>query len=132
MAIARIVETPDDASISGVVRLRMREFAGKTDLANKGRNTDDRKALLRGLPCVQEIDGDRCVLFRGQDLINYLKRTKSEELKGTNLWFAVKEMGVEHRKIRAGDSIVNVWSIPVSVVTTDWQEAVAPVFTTEI
>lgn len=126
MAEARVVETPDDASINGIIRDRLREFAAKTDLLNVGEDTKDRESLLRGMPVVQKMDGERCVLFRGQDFVNYLKRTKSEELKGVNLWFAVQDLGVQHKKIRIGlKDTCNVWYLPVRVVVMDL--AVEPV-----
>jgi hypothetical protein len=117
MKTTRIVTTPDDASLAGVVRDRLREFANKTDLiGDHGKDKDSRKALLRGMPVIQVVEGERSVMFRPQDFINYLKRTKSEELKGVNLWFAVKDMGVGYSKVRAGDSNINVWHIPVKDV----------------
>ena len=119
MASVRIVETPDDASIAGVIRARLREFASKTDFTNRGENTEDRKALMRALPVVQKIDGDRCVVFRAQDFVQYLKRTKSEELKGVNLWFAVKDIGIQHTRMRIGDHNINVWYAPVKEVLQD-------------
>lgn len=135
MKEARIVETPDDASISGVIRNRLREFAAKTDLTNKGEDTNDRRALLRGLPVVQRtaIDGidDRYVLFRLEDFVNYLKRTKSEELKGVNLYMAIKEL-VVHTKMRAGDQNIRVWGIQVSKVTEHLQRPGTKEFHSEI
>lgn len=121
MQEARIIETPDDASVNGIIRDRLREFAAKADLANHGEVPEDRKALLRGMPIVQKMDGERCVLFRGQDFVNYLKRVKAEELKGINLWMAVQNLGVVHRKIRIGvkDSC-NVWYLPVQTVIQDF------------
>lgn len=121
MATARIIEAPDDASVSGIMRDRLREFAAKADLANPGHEKDDRKALLRGLPVVQSLNGERSVYFRSQDFINYLKRTKSEELKGIDLWFAAKEMGVSHTRLRIpnaakGEDNINVWYVPVKEV----------------
>jgi hypothetical protein len=116
MKEARIIETPDDASMNGVIRDRLREFASKTDLLSTGDDRESRKNLLRGLPVVQKVDGDRCVMFRAQDFVNYLKRTKSEELKGVNLWFAVKDIGVEHKRVRAGEENINIWYIPVKQV----------------
>lgn len=132
MQEARIVEAPDDASVNGIIRDRLREFAAKTDLHNRGEDPKDRDGLLRGLPVVQKIDGERCVLFRGQDFVNYLKRTKSEELKGANLFFAVKELGVSHRKVRVGaKESCNVWYLPVRAVVIDL--ALEPVkFKTEL
>lgn len=120
MKEARIVETPDDASTSGVIRERLKEFASKTDLTNPGQDTEDRKALLRGLPVVAVVDGERCVVFRGQDFINYLKRTKSEELKGISLWMAVKQMGVTPWKCRPGSGAsinpIEVWTFPIKLL----------------
>lgn len=120
MATARIVETPDDASVSGLVRERLREFAAKTDLLDRGEDKTTRKALLRGLPVVQVVEGDRCVVFRSQDFVNYLKRTRSEELKGVNLWFAVKGLGVFNARMRipgSKDNLnINVWCLPVKEV----------------
>jgi len=132
MAEARIVEAPDDASITGLIRERLREFASKTDLTRRGENIEDRKALIRGLPVVQFLDGERMVVFRGQDFVNYLKRTKSEELKGINLWFAVKKLGVQHNKMRAGDHNINVWYIPVSEIMKDKAEVESPEFKTDL
>lgn len=135
MKEARIVETPDDASVSGVIRSRLREFCSKTDLANRGESTDDRRALLRGLPVVQRIsvDGtaDRYVLFRGEDFVNYLKRTKSEELKGVNLWMAIKEI-TTHTKVRAGDQNINVWTVPVAEVVDHLTRPSKAEFTSEL
>ena len=120
MQSARIIETPDDVSINGAMRDRLREFAAKTDLFNKGEDKSDRTALLRGMPVVQVVDGERCVVFRQQDFVSFLKRTKTEELKGVNLWFAVKELGVGHSRIRVGEkSNINIWHIPVKVVLKD-------------
>lgn len=121
MESARIVETPDDASVNGVIRDRLREFCSKADLISRGENNEDRKTLLRGMPVVQVMDGERCVMFRGQDFVQYLKRTRSEELRGPNLWFAVQDMGVLHRKVRIGGTkdSCNVWYLPVKTVVQE-------------
>ena len=132
MKEARIYQTPDDASTAGVIRQKLKEFASKTDLANRGEDTGDRKALTRGMPCVQVYDGDRCVMFRAQDFVNFLKRTKSEELKGMNLWFAVRDMGCLHTKLRAGAHNINVWVIPVATVMADEPEPEAAHFKSDL
>lgn len=128
MKDCRIVETPDDASIPGLIREKVKEFASKTDLTNRGQDKDDRKGLLRGLPVVQVVDGERCVVFRSQDFVSYLKRTKSEELKGINLWMAAKELGVKHTRFRVPgpkghEENINVWHIPVKLVMGTGVEA---------
>ena len=132
MLSARVIDTPDDASVNGVVRDRLREFASKTDLDSRGEEIEDRKALLRGLPAVQVLDGDRSVCFRAKDFINYLKRTKSEELKGVNLWLAVRDMGVRHTKFRAGEHNINVWHIPVTEIIKGREAAIAAEFKSDL
>lgn len=128
METVRIVDTPDDASVSGIIRMRLREFSAKCDLSSRGEDPAERMALLRGQPVVVKVDGARCVTFRAQDFVNYLKRTKSEELKGVNLWFAVRELGVIHQKIRVGKSIINVWYMPVQEVIAEEGEPDTPKF----
>lgn len=132
MKEARIVKTPDDASIAGVIRERLREFASKTDLLSRGQDKEERKALLRGLPVIQMMNGSqRSVVFRAQDFVNYLKRTKSEELKGVALWLAIKDLGVEHARIRVGSTDnINVWFLPVDVIQQD--KAEKPKYETEL
>jgi TOTE conflict system primase-like protein len=133
MANARIVEAPDDASVAGTIRERLREFASKADLTSKGEDTDERRALLRGLPCVQVMDGERMVVWRAQDFVNYLKRTKSEELKGVNLWFAIKDLGVGATKIRVGErDSARVWYVPVKEVVGDAGKVEAPKFKSKL
>ncbi len=134
-AKARLVETPDDASIAGIIRERLREFAGKTDLHNKGLDKEDRKGLVRGLPVVQVVDGERCVVFRMPDFVNYLKRTRSEEMKGTDLWFAIKDLGVRNMRMRipgakSGEDNINVYHLPVKAVMQP--DATAPEFRSEL
>lgn len=122
MQNVRLIETPDDASVNGIIRDRLREFCAKADLLSRGEVVEDRKAIVRGMPVVQVLDGERCVVFRGQDFVAYLKRTKSEELKGVNLWFAVQDMGVLHKKLRMGgrgSEQVNVWYVPVRTVVME-------------
>jgi hypothetical protein len=131
MQEARIIDVPDEASVAGVMRDRLREFAAKSDLLSKGEDKTERKILLRGLPVVQVMDGERSVCFRAQDFVNYLKRTKSEELKGVNLYFAIKELGMQHTKFRAGDENINIWYLPVSQVLNGLT-AEPPAFKSEI
>lgn len=117
MADVKRVEAPDDASTTGIIRARLKEFISKADLENNGKDKEERERVIRGLPVVQSmgingIDG-RSVLFRGMDFVQYLKRTKSEELKGSALWMALKAVGVDHHRLRVGKRIINVWGLIV-------------------
>lgn len=118
MENVRKVEVPDDASPSGQVRERLWEFLMKADLSSDGHNTEERKAILRGIPVVQMHDGERKIFFRGHDFIQYLKRTKSEELRGVSMWYAVKLAGGEHTKFRIGGITSHVWCLPVTKIET--------------
>ena len=130
MENVRKVEAPEDASPGGVVRDKLRDFVGKLDLSIKGLDTDARKSLLRGMPVIQMYEGQRMVMFRGSDFMQYLKRTRSEDLKGINLWLAVRAMGASHHKLRVGERTINVWSVPAEVFEGGSIEA--PSFSSEL
>jgi len=121
MMEARVMTAPEDASVSGLVRARLREFAAKAVDMRDEKRMEDRQALLRGLPVIGTRDGVRVVIFRAQDFVQYLKRMKSEELRGVNLWFAVRELGIEDMKMRvsSGKPPIHVWYLPVHEVEMD-------------
>lgn len=114
MPSATTEDAPPDASIPGVIWSRLKEFIKKADTRKDGTNPEDKKILLTGSPTVHRTkEGDKLIIFRAADFVQYLKRTKSEELKGPNLWFALKNFGgVDHTKIRIGKQTLNVWCVP--------------------
>lgn len=109
------IEAPDNASVEGVIRERLAEFIDRADFNSNGKDPDDKSLILRGLPVIQEEGqaGQRIVMFRGTDFISYLKRTRSEELKGNSLWLALRKMGIKHKRSRIEGKVTNVWYIPV-------------------
>jgi len=109
------IEVPDNASVDGVIRERLIEFIDRADFNSAGKDPSDKDLILRGLPVIQqtEVEGKRVVMFRGGDFISYLKRTRSEELKGTALWMAIRKMGVVHKRTRLKGKVMNVWALPV-------------------
>lgn len=113
MSEARTVDVPDDASTGGTVRARLKEFIRRADLDADGKDTKNRSWVMAGVPVVQEIAGDRVVIFRGNDFVEYLKKNRAEDLKGANLWMALRELGVSHRRVRIDGTIVQTWCIPV-------------------
>lgn len=114
MAVVEVIETPEDASIAGVLKVRLQEFLDKADFTVDGTDISERQLILRGLPVVQSIEGERIVAFKGPHFINYLKRTKSEELKGTDMWSALRSMGVGHKRMRIGTrGVNNVWYVKI-------------------
>lgn len=116
METATELEAPEEASTSGFIGSRLQEFFQRTDLSSDGTDKNDREVLFLGSPVVQvnENTGERCVYFRGADFIDYLKKNRSEELKGPNLWMALRSVGVEHARLRIGNRVLNVWYTPLS------------------
>ncbi len=114
MGEARVIEAPEEASTYGFIKSRLFEFFRKTDLASPGDRIGDRDSLELGVPVVQLKDDVRVVYFRGGDFIDYLKKNRSEELKGSNLWVALKKVGVQHDKLRVRDRVIAVWYVPLS------------------
>jgi len=113
MEKADLIEAPEEASTSGLIRGKLQEFVRRADLTSDGEDLRAREDLLHGAPVVQVKDDERVVMFRAVDFVDFLKKSKSEELKGTNLWMALRQAGVEHSRIRAGGSIIAVWSVPL-------------------
>jgi hypothetical protein len=115
MAECQIEEAPEDASVGGIIAAKLREFINRVDLSDREPDPSDRNGLLMGMPVLTQVDGYRAVLFRGSDFVAYLKRTRSEELKGPNLWFVLKnDLNLKDVRVRAGKSITRAWVIPVS------------------
>lgn len=111
MIVAESVDAPQDASNYGVVLTRLREFLQKADLTSTGEDITKRNAILRGSPVLQLKDGERTIFFRGTDFKEYLKKTRSDELKGVDLWMHLKDHGVEHGKLRIGKNLHHVWMV---------------------
>ncbi len=126
----RVVQAPEDASAEGAMKIQLIEFIRKIDLNDPGTDIKKRSDLYRGIPVVQESDTGRHVYFRGQDFVSFLKRQKCEDLKGPNLWFALKKVGVKHGRFRADDKTPAVWSIKIS--DEHKLELFTPDFTPEI
>jgi len=110
------MEAPPEASVTGFVRSKLAGFFQRTDLSSDGSDPRDREGLLLGAPVVQlnQTTGQRCVYFRGADFIDYLKKNRSEELKGPNLWMALRNTGVGHCRMRVGLNVIPVWYTPLA------------------
>lgn len=109
IAGCRVCTAPEDASTDGIVKSQLIEFMRKADLEDPGTDLDRRKELFRGLPVVQLMPEGRRVLFRGQDFVSFLKRNKTEELRGVKLWFTLKKIGVRHARFRCDGKTPTLW-----------------------
>lgn len=112
----RVIEVPKEASASGIIAAKFAEFVQKADLSSDGTNPEDRKALIRNIPIVQVLDGQRCIVFKGTAFSEFLKRNKAEVLHGMDLWLALRrDCGADHDKMRVpGGKVINVWYAPLT------------------
>lgn len=117
MQSAMVVEAPEEASTAGLIHSQLEAFIQKADLKSKGDNKEDRQGLFNGVPVVQldpSDDTKRNVYFRGQDFVQHLKKVRFEELKGANLWMAIRDMGVMHGSLKVNKSSVKVWYVQLT------------------
>lgn len=103
------VEVSDETSTPGYMRVRLLEWLRRS---SDGDTDKGRQALLRGVPVITTLNNENVVAFRYQDFVDYLKRTRSEELKGVNLWMALQKAGIKSGRMRVGVQVVNVWTMP--------------------
>ncbi len=111
MLALKLELAPDDASPGGLVRERLREFLAKAyDNDNKEKAM---QYLLHGQPVkTVDDDGKDCVVFKGSAFVEYLKRTKSMDMRGSDLWQALREAGVQYCRLRVGGKPTNLWRAP--------------------
>jgi hypothetical protein len=114
MEHVRIEEAPTDASMYGDLISAIADFVQVADRSQNGR-----KDLFRGLP-VKEVDyknpqtgeATPVIFFRSNDFIGHLKRRKSPvNITGSALWMAMRKVGCQHTKIKAGENAVQVWYV---------------------
>lgn len=106
MAEAEVIEAPDEASAPGQVRQALREFIEKAHMLD---NAAERENLMRGMPVIEEDGGKTIAIFTGTSFQKYLKDQRKEEVRGANLWMALRRMKVEHKRIRVAGGLISVW-----------------------
>lgn len=81
-----------------------------------GKDTKLRQQLLTGYPVIifNELLNQKCVYFRGSDFQEFLKKNRSDELKGPDLWMALRKNGVQHGRIWVNNKLVTVWFLPIT------------------
>lgn len=111
-----VVDVPKEASASGQAVARLSEYLAKADsrLVDGYDENKERAKLTRGMPCIQFFDGVKYGAFRMTDFVKHLKNTRSEDLKGANLYFALREhLAVETKRIRVSGKPMTVWAVPM-------------------
>ena len=119
MQDCRIIEAPDDASVAGVVRSHLEVFMSRANKDVDPDDTNERQKLTLGNPIYQTIKGRLCICFTGTAFVGYLKKSRAEEAKGSNLWMILRKAGIDHTKLRHENSSINVWYTPVKNKTQE-------------
>lgn len=100
-------EAPEDASESGMIRIRLVEFLKK---ARDAEGEDNTNFLAHGHPVVATEPDGKFVYFKGTSFVDYLRRTKSSTMRGPDLWAALRKSGVEYVRTRKfGAKGSHVW-----------------------
>lgn len=127
-----VIAPPPDADVAGMTYVRLQDFIkSKADYyVRKGHeiNDVDRGGLLLGKPVVFESDGIRYAYVISSAFRDHLKRNRSEDLKGTALWHAMKDRGVEDTRIKVGGSVHRVWVVQIAEPERETEEPNAPDF----
>ena len=105
-------DAPDEASVSGIIRSKLHEFILRSGYERMEKHEEsDGMDLYRGMPIVRAFNHRKVIMFRGVDFVDYLKKIRFEELKGTALWLALKAIGVNHGRTRMKGHVTNVWYV---------------------
>lgn len=114
-----LIEVPDDASRNGLIRSLLLEYIKQANLKDSGKDIEKRKLLTSGHPVVQEMNQNitnekkRYVLFKGVDFRKAIQSKRLGNLVGTDVWMAIKDMGVRSFTVRDKDKVIKVWGVPL-------------------
>jgi hypothetical protein len=98
-----IIEAPADASVGGMIMIKVLEFAA---LCERSRKMED---ILKGIPYRE---GD-VVLFRSIDLQKYLQSARFS-VENQILYQLMMAEGAGYREITIKGQKVMVWSLPIA------------------
>lgn len=130
---ARVETSPDDASEAGEILHRLRDFLRKAvEEAPAGpKREGSRRALLRGLPLLVDIDGTKKVVFRGPDFVDFMRRSRAGVPK-MGFWPVVRDAGGEMVSLRVGAVVTKVWAVPAEEFYQPEDELELPDFGPEL
>lgn len=108
------IDAPDDASPNAMIQASLDEFLAKVWRRGSDNKIQigERYSLLMGRTVV-EVDKKNTngyvVYFRGSDFIAHLKKKRTEEFKGAQLWNILRNIGCEYESLRIGRTVRDVW-----------------------
>jgi hypothetical protein len=95
------------------------EYIKQANLEDSGKDVEKRKLLTSGHPVVQQMNENttgekkRYVLFKGVDFRRAIQSKRLGNLVGTDIWIAIKDMGVRSFTVRDKDRVLKVWGVPL-------------------
>jgi len=119
MEKATVIEAPETASTSGIIKAKLNTFIQKADFNSDGHDIKERQALLHGAPVVQyrkeDNINDRVVYFQGEAFDEYLRKSRCADIKGAALWMILSNAGVRHTKLYITNSkSINIWYVLIT------------------
>jgi len=118
------IDAPEDVGPKAVVGGMLEEFTRVCErLDENGQpkfgNIED---ILRGIPVLIENEEKvPTVAFRSTDFIAFLKRKRSEEAKGADLWVILRGLGCGYSKTRVGKKVIRLWHKPANLGHTEFR-----------
>lgn len=119
------IDAPEDVGPKAVVGGMLEEFTRVCERMDE--NTGQPKYgniedVLRGIPVLVENDEKQpTVVFRSTDFIAFLKRKRSEEAKGADLWVILRGLGCGYSKSRVGKKVIRLWQKPANLAHTEFK-----------
>jgi hypothetical protein len=119
------IDAPEDVGPKAVVGGMLDEFTRiceRVDEATGGPKYGNIEDVLRGIPVLVESEEKApTVVFRSTDFIAFLKRKRSEEAKGADLWVILRGLGCGYSKSRVGKKVIRLWHKPANMVVPEFQ-----------
>lgn len=110
MENAQIIDAPIEATQSGALAARLEEYISDAYPAD----TQEKAvaSLGSGYPVHIKVDGQMVTGFKGIDFVEWLKRRRCDDLKGSDLWLVLRGIGVKHGCVINGNGdIIDLWYV---------------------
>ena len=112
---AEEVDVPEEVSREGMLREKFKQFIYRTDMSVDGKDKENRLNLLSGIPVYMKEKANHLVVFKGEAFMSYLEKDRYRDLKHSEIWMAIKDLGVYKKIMRIKDNkTIRVWIYPLN------------------
>jgi hypothetical protein len=105
LAEAEVIQAPSEVTKAGMIRLYLESFLTRSPRLG----TEFSEIVTRRVPVVK----DKLVWFRPTEFHAWLQRDVKYSVEMRELYFVLRQLGVESKQQRCGQSVVKLWSLPV-------------------